>query len=206
MATDFNVSTTSGSQTRIHSTDCWIFVVIRCEVICATTWGTVPELPFPMDYFQDLHFRPERPPSELSQIVATAWASKQRQTDVTTRTYDHMSHYPSPLYSRASHDSLLHRRTMLTMFTGFKKWLTLPCASLVESQDLRLNCLRSVDNILAAASPYKESWSHGASITGCLPWSGQDVLKLIILTIRCGNEMHPILNSSAPALTTRVVG
>lgn len=159
-----------------------------------------------MDYFQDLHFRPERPPSELSEIVATAWASKQRQTDVTTRTYDHMSHYPRPLHNRDAHDSLLHPRTMLTMFTGFKKWLMLPCASLVESQDLRLNCLRSVDNILAAASPHEKVWSQKASTAGCLPWSGQDVLKLIILTIRCGNEMHPILNSTAPASTPKVVG
>ena len=152
-----------------------------------------------MDYFQEPFLRPTRPPSEFSKMVATAWTSKQRQTDITTRTYDHMSHYPKPLNSESSEVYSLHPRTMITIFTGFKKWLSLPCASLVESQDLRLNCLRTVDNLLTASSAHQDEWSCQTSSTKSLPWSGQDVLKLIILVVRCGNEMHPILNSQLPS-------
>ncbi|KAH0286337.1 hypothetical protein KCU62_g6881, partial [Aureobasidium sp. EXF-3399] len=181
----------------------WIMISI-CEIICATTWGTVPELPFPMDYFQEPFLRPTRPPSEFSSMVATAWRSKQRQTNITTRTYDHMSHYPKLLNNESSEAYSLHPRTMITIFTGFKKWLSLPCASLVESQDLRLNCLRTVDNLLATSSAYEDKWSCQTSSTRSLPWSGQDVLKLIILVVRCGNEMHPILNSKLPSTEANV--
>jgi hypothetical protein len=156
-----------------------------------------------MDHFQDPYFRPTRPPSEFSYMVDTAWTSKQRSTDITSRTYDHMSHYPKPLHNAPTQLCSLHPKTMLTIFTGFKKWLSLPCASLVESQDLRLNCLRTVDNLLYASSIHQEQWPYESSRGGSLPWSGQDVLKLIILVIRCGNEMHPILNTQLAIKETK---
>jgi hypothetical protein len=152
-----------------------------------------------MDHFQDPRSRPARPESQFSHMVDTAWTSKQRQTNITTRTYDHMSHYPKPLNNEQSQLCSLHLKTMLTIFTGFKTWLSLPCASLVESQDLRLNCLRTVDNLLTTPSVQHEPWSYDTPSAGSLPWSGQDVLKLIILVIRCGNEMHPILSSQLAA-------
>lgn len=158
-----------------------------------------------MDYFQEPFCRPTRPPSEFSDMVATAWRSKQRQTNITTRAYDHMSHYPKPLNNENCQLYLLHPRTMITIFTGFKKWLSLPCASLVESQDLRLNCLRTVNHLLTASSAHQDEWLSQSSSTESLPWSGQDVLKLIILVVRCGNEMHPILNSQLPTGETSVV-
>jgi hypothetical protein len=77
--------------------------------------------------------------------------------------------------------------------------LSLPCASLVESQDLRLNCLRTVDNLLTTSSVLQKQSLCELSGAGSLPWSGQDVLKLIILVTRCGNEMHSILSSQLAA-------
>jgi hypothetical protein len=152
-----------------------------------------------MDHFQEPHSRLTRPLSEFSHMVDTAWTSKQQQTNITTRTYDHMSHYPKPLNNEQSQLCSLHPQTMLTIFTGFRTWLSLPCASLVESQDLRLKCLRTVDNLLTTSSIHHEQWSCGTPSARTLPWSGQDVLKLIILVIRCGNEMHPILSSQLAA-------
>jgi hypothetical protein len=151
-----------------------------------------------MDHFQEPHFRPTRPPSEFSNLVETAWTSKQQQTNLTTRTYDHMSHYPKPLNNEQKLCPL-HPKTMLTIFTGFRTWLSLPCASLVESQDLRLNCLRTVDNLLTTSSVLQKQSLCELSGAGSLPWSGQDVLKLIILVTRCGNEMHSILSSQLAA-------
>ncbi|KAI5194067.1 hypothetical protein AUEXF2481DRAFT_450724 [Aureobasidium subglaciale EXF-2481] len=174
----------------------WILISM-CEIICATTWDTVPELPFPMDYFQEPIFRPTRPPSEFSELVNTAWVSKQQQSDITTRTYDHMSHYPRPLYDEQQKPISLHPRTMMTIFNGFKMWLSLPCASLLENQEMRMTLLRSLDSLLDTPTLIRKQWSSRSSDLVNLPWSGQDVLKLIILVVRCGNEMHPVLNTLA---------
>ncbi|KAI5272032.1 hypothetical protein E4T47_04698, partial [Aureobasidium subglaciale] len=174
----------------------WILIAM-CEVICATTWNTIPELPFPMDYFQEPVFLPTRPPSEFSELVDTAWVCKQQQSDVTTRTYDHMSHYPRPLNDEQQKPISLHPRTMMTIFNGFKMWLSLPCAHLLEDQEMRMTLLRSVDSLLDTPTLVRKQWSSRSSELANLPWSGQDVLKLIILVVRCGNEMHPILNTLA---------
>lgn len=141
-----------------------------------------PELSFPISYFQSSSSEQPQPPTYFTHIVDTAWSHKHNDSDMSNKIY--LKIISNPEHDRDDHKVCLQSQMSIvsSLLSACRHWMVNE-ESLSPVNSFAQEIISSISHI-SSSDPVdvKARIPPGACQTG---WSGQDVLKLIILISVC---------------------